>query len=101
MAIFHIKRPSSRQGAVQNIATGAASVQLPTKFGPETYQVRLSCTAACFYVITENANPVAASASNGALLNPGPAEYVTVTPGQTLTEIQQSAAGVLSVTEVS
>jgi hypothetical protein len=101
MTNFVLKQPSSRQGAVQNLATGAASAQLPNKFGPETYQVRLSATAACYYVITEAASPVAASASNGALLPAGIVEHVTVTPGQTLTAIEVSATGVLSVVEVS
>lgn len=100
MAVFQIKAPSSRQGASQTLATGAASATLTNAFGTETFQVRLACTAACHYRITETANPAAATATDS-LLPANWVEYVTVTPGQKLTAIQDAAAGVLSVTEMS
>ncbi|NEU94810.1 hypothetical protein [Bradyrhizobium uaiense] len=98
---FFPKQPASRQGVVQNVAFGAASAQLPNKFGSETYQVRLAATGACYYVITESASPTAATAANGAYLPGGVIEYVIVSPGETLTVIQASAGGTLSVCEVS
>lgn len=101
MAVFQIKQPSSRQGNVQNIAIGATSAQLTTKFGAETFQVRLCATSACYYVVSENASPVAATTANGSYLPAGVVEYVTVNPGQTLTTIQASAAGTLNVVELS
>lgn len=101
MAVFQIKTPSGRQGITQALATGAASAALPNKFGSETFQVRLAATAACFYLITEAAGPVAATVANAAFLPSGVIEFVTVTPGQTLTAIQSTAAGTLTVTETS
>jgi tRNA A37 threonylcarbamoyladenosine synthetase subunit TsaC/SUA5/YrdC len=101
MAVFQIKQPSSRQGVTQALAVGAASAALPNAFGSDTFQVRLSATAACFYLITESASPVAATDANAAYLPSGIVEYVTVTPGQKLTAIQATASGTLTVTEVS
>lgn len=95
------KQPASRQIVTQAVAVGAVSATLPTAFGKETFQVRLASTTACYYLITEAANVVAASAANGAYLPANWVEHVTVTPGQKLTVIQASAGGTLSVTEVS
>jgi hypothetical protein len=98
-----IKAPSSRsQGIVQNLAVGASAASLPNKFGVQTHQIRLSSTTGCFFVISEAAAPVAATASNGSYLAPNvAAEYLIVTPGQVLSAIQASASGTLSVTEMS
>lgn len=98
---FFDKQPASRQGAVQVVAFAAASTTLPNQFGPETYQVRLAATAACYYLITERANPVAASAVNASYLPANVIEFVAVTPGQKLTVIEASATGSLSVTELT
>lgn len=98
---FFMKQPASRQGAVQNITTGSTSAALGTKFGSETYEIRLSATAACYYLVTEDASPTAASSTNGTYLPANVIEYVIVSPGQTLTAIQASAAGSLNVVEVS
>lgn len=96
-----MKHHSSRQGVTQAIAVGAASAQLPTKFGTETWQIRLASTTGCYFLVTEFAAPVAASASNGSYLPPNWVDYITVTPGETLTVIEASAAGTLTVTEMS
>jgi hypothetical protein len=98
---FFPKQPASRQGVTQAIAIGTASATLPNSFGKETYQVRLAATAACFYLITEAAAPVAATATNAAFLPANWVEFVTVSPGQKLTVIEATAAGTLTVTEVS
>lgn len=92
---------SSRQGVTQALAIGAASATLANPFGAQTYQVRLSATSACYYLITETAAIVAATAANASYLPANWVEYVTVTPGQKLTAIEASAAGTLSVTETS
>jgi hypothetical protein len=101
MAVFQIKQPSSRQGVTQALAVGAASEALPNAFGSETFQVRLSATAACFYLITEGTAPVPATNANAAYLPANVIEYVTVTPGQKLSAIDAGTAGSLTVTEIS
>ena len=98
---FFPKQQASRQGTVQSVAiVTTSSATLSNPFGPETYQVRLAATAACFYLITEAANPVAATTANAAYLPANWVEHTTVTPGQKLTVIGAST-GTLSVTEVS
>jgi hypothetical protein len=99
---FFPKQPASRQGVTQSLAIGGASATLPNPFGSETYQVRLAATVPCFYLITENANPVAASATNAAFLPANWVEHVIVSPGEKLTVIEATGTGgTLSVTEVS
>lgn len=98
------RQSSSRNGTVQNVAIGAASAA-SAAFGVETWQVRLTATSACYYVVTEGgtgSTTVAATTSNGAYLaaNVSP-EYVSVTPGQKITVIQASAAGNLNIVELS
>jgi hypothetical protein len=99
MAVFQIKQPSSRPGTSQDITTGAASATLATAFGTETYQVRLSATAAVRYRVVEAAGGTAVATDT--LLPANVVEYITVTPGQKIAAIQESAAGKLNVTEVS
>jgi FtsP/CotA-like multicopper oxidase with cupredoxin domain len=94
------KQPASRQSIVQNVAIGAASTQLANPFSSETYQVRLAATAACYYLITERAHAVAVTTSSGSYLPANVVEFVAVTPGQTLTVIEATTAGTLSVTEL-
>jgi hypothetical protein len=64
-------------------------------------QIRLAATAAVFYLLFDSTNPVAATITNAAYLPANVIEYVNVTPGQKLSAIEASAAGTLSVTEVS
>lgn len=99
MAVFQIKAPSSRPGTTQTITTGAASATLTNPFGNETFQVRLSTTAACHYRVVEAAGGTAVAGD--ALLPANWVEYITVTPGQKIAAIQDTAAGVLTVTEMS
>lgn len=100
---FFDKQPASRQqaGSVQSVAIGAASATLPNQFGAETFQIRLCATTACYYVICDRANIVAASAAVGSYLPANWVEFVAVSPGQKLTVIEASAAGTLSVTELA
>jgi hypothetical protein len=97
------KQSASRQGAVQAIPYTATAAAFTGVFGPETYQIRLACTTACHYLISGgNAQAAtAATLANGSLLPINWVEYVIVTPGQTLSVIQDSAAGTLNVTELS
>lgn len=96
---FFPKQPGSRPGASQDITTGASSAS-STAFGPETYQVRLSAkTSAVRYRVVENAGGTAVATDT--LLPVNWVEYITVTPGQKIAAIQDSAAGALNVTEMS
>ncbi|MDE5451324.1 hypothetical protein GWE18_00340 [Bradyrhizobium sp. CSA112] len=99
MAVFQIKQPSSRPGTSQDITTGAASATLANPFGSETFQVRLCTTTTCRYRVVEAAGGTAVATDT--LLHPDQLEYITVTPGQKIAAIQETAAGKLNVTEMS
>lgn len=97
------KQHSSRQGAIKNI-TLAATAASSGAFGAQTYQLRLSTTSACWYLISEDGTEgatVAASKTNASYLPANVIEYVTVTPGQKLSAIQDSATGTLNITEMT
>lgn len=97
------KHSASRQGAVQAIAYTTSAAAFTGVFGSETYQIRLAASSACHYLISGGnaASPVTATVANGSLLPANWVEYVTVTPGQSLSVIQDSAGGTLNVTEMS
>lgn len=104
---FLPKQSSSRQGAVQ-VVTYSTAATIANAFGAETYQIRLSADSACFYLISEATNVIAATVSNGSFLPANVIEYVTVSPGQKLSVIQAATdglvtgtAGKLNVTETS
>lgn len=98
----YTRQLSARQGAVQDITLGASAVN-SNAFGAQTYQVRLSATSACYYLITEGSEgtTVNVTTSNGSYLPANVIEYVTVTPGQKLSAIEASAAGTLNITELT
>jgi hypothetical protein len=97
---FYPKQHASRPGASQDITTGSSSATLANAFGSETYQVRLSATAAVRYRLVDGTNGGTA-VSTDTLLPSGVVEYIIVTPGQKIAAIQDSAAGKLNVTEMS
>lgn len=85
---------TARWGTVTNQAyTGTANT--PITVGPGVYKVRLQVTTDA-YVRTDS---VTATSSNGVYLAALTAEYVTVTPGQTITAVQVSSGGSLQVVE--
>ena len=88
---------SSRLGAMQEVAIGAASAA-STAFGTQTYQVRLAATSACRIRIGDG-TPTALATD--AYLSANWVEYFTCTPGQKVSVIQESAGGKLSVTEIA
>jgi|SRR5215475_1910389 len=97
MAFFE-KRPSSRQGASQNVAIGAASAA-STALSAETFQIRIAATGNCHFRVGDGAPTALATDS---YLPSGVVEYITVTPGQKIAVIQDGAAtGNLSVTEMA
>ena len=86
-----------RLGATQTVAVGAASAANTTAFGAGTRAVRVVSTTAC-HIKFEN-TPVATT--NDAYL---PANWVaeyTVSPGEKIAVIQNTAAGNLYVTEMT
>lgn len=88
---------AGRTGASQDVVTGASSAT-STAFGATTYQVRLACTSAVRYRVVEAAGGTALATDT--LLIPNWIEYVTVSPGQKIAAIQDSAAGKLNITEM-
>jgi hypothetical protein len=105
---FFSKQPASRQGTVQNVAYTGTAGTTTNPLGAETYQVRLSATSCCFYLITETANVVAATTSNGTFLQAGFIDYAIVSPGQKISVIQAATnglvtgtAGTLNIVELS
>ena len=85
-----------KPGSGQSITTGATAVT-SAAWGAQTYAIRLACTAACHVEFGG-----AAATANSMLLNPSSyGEYFKVQPGATLSVIQDSAAGKLSITEVA
>lgn len=67
-------------------------------FGSQTYAIRVSSTTACL-IQAGDGTPVATV--NSALLPAGVIERLLVSPGQKIAFIQQAAAGVASVTELT
>jgi hypothetical protein len=90
-------RPSSRLGAAQDVAIGAASAA-SVAFGAQTYQVRVVATSACRIRIGDSTPTALATDSYVPADRP---EYFTCTPGQKIAVIQEAAGGKLSVTEVA
>ena len=90
-------RHSSRLGAAQDVAIGAASAA-SAAFGAQTYQVRVATTSACRIRIGDGTPTALATDSYLPADRP---EYFTCTPGQKIAVIQEAAGGKLSVTEVA
>jgi hypothetical protein len=88
---------TGRIGATQNASYSASAGTVTNKVGSQTYKVRVLVTTDAF-VTTDGSVPSATSGAYVPALSP---EYFTVTPGQTVSALQVSAAGTLYVTEVS
>jgi hypothetical protein len=102
------KQPASRQGTVQAVAYTGTAATIANAFGPETYQLRLSASSACHYLVSEAANVIPATVLNGSFLPANVIDYVIVTPGQKLSVIRAATdglvtatSGTLNVTEMS
>jgi hypothetical protein len=96
---------SSRLGASQNLAFNAAGggSVASAAFGTQTYQVRVTFTGPAgngVRITVGDGTPTAGASST--LLPAGWVEYLTVTPGQKLAAISDTAtAGTLSITELA
>jgi hypothetical protein len=93
------KKPASRAGTSQDITTSGTSATLTNPFGTQTYQVKLSATAAVRYRAVEAAGSTAVATDT--LLPTNWVDYIAVSPGQKIAAIQDAAAGKLNITEMS
>lgn len=81
------------------VTVGAASAQSAV-WGTTTEDIRVVSTTACHINIGQNPT-AAATDNNGFYLPANVVEYFHVTPGQRLAVIQDAAAGVLCVSEMT
>ena len=84
------------QGTVQSITTTASS-QAFTALGANTNIIRIGATKACYVLIKSTATTV--TASNGTLMTDGSIDYFIVYPGDVVTVIWASEAGVCNITQ--
>lgn len=84
-------------GVNQALATSGTSA-LSNAFGAMTTVVRLCATAACHVKI---GNPSATATTSDMYLPANFPMYISVVPGQKIAAIQNAAAGVLHITELS
>lgn len=85
-------------GTTQKITTGASSAT-GSAFGAQTYAIRVVATAAAHMHIAQPA--VAATSSDPFISATQVGEIFRVSPGDIPTAIQDAAAGVLYITELT
>jgi len=100
MAITFDKIPASRPGVSTNLTTGTGSSPTPA-FGAQTYQVRVATGAASCFIKIGDGTPTAASTGDSMQLGANCVDYFCVTPGQKAAVVQGSAAGPVTITEMS
>src|SRR5262245_27932230 len=95
------KNPASRLGTNTNFTLTTAS-QSTSAVGAQTYQVRVSTNSAVAtcYVKVGDGSPSATTA-NDAVIGANQIDYFACTPGQKVAVIGGTAAGIVSVTEMS
>jgi len=91
---FFPKQAASRVAATQTIAFDS-SAAIATKFGTETYQIRLASNSACCYRIGDG--PQTATVAD-VFLPANTVEYVTVNPGQSISAIKAATNGLVTAT---
>jgi hypothetical protein len=91
---FFPKHPASRVGVTQTIAFDA-SVGIANAFGPETFQLRLVSNSACCYRISDGAQTATTA---DAFLPANAIDYVTVSPGQSISAIKAATNGLVTAT---
>jgi hypothetical protein len=95
------KMPASRIGS-SSIFTLTTASQATSALGSQTYEVRVATNGSvttCF--IRTGDGTVTADTTSGAILGANVVDYFTVTPGQKVAVIGGTAAGLVSVTEMS
>lgn len=91
---------AARMGAQNNCAIATTSTAVfSSTFATNTYQIRISCPAVCYYAVSDVAAPVTASTASIFLPNTW-VDYVTVTPGQKVS-VFSSTIQTISVTEIT
>lgn len=101
---FPLKPLYNNAGAmvVQNITTGAASVQATNPVSAQTYGVQLSCTSDCWVVFSNTSAGAVATASNSFLLKASdPSLHIGISPNQYIAALQRTAAGTLNILELT
>src|ERR1700761_5339287 len=91
---FFPKHPASRVATTQTIAFDS-SAAITSKFGSETYQLRLVANSACCYRIGDGAQTATTA---DIFLPANTVEYVTVTPGQNIAAIKSATNGLVTAT---
>src|SRR5262245_52785843 len=95
------KQPASRVGTNTNFTLTTAS-QATSAFGTQTYQVRVATSSAvttCFVKIGDGS--VTATTASDAVMGANQIDYFAVTPGQKAAVIGGTAAGSVSISEMS
>lgn len=88
---------TGRQSTVQNVSYTGTAGTITNGVGVSCTRVRVACTSNAWVLID---NSPTATTGNGMYMSAGIPEYFTVTSGQKVSAIQDSAGGTLNVTEI-
>lgn len=86
-----------RPGTTQTVTVGAASAATSNAFGSGIHKLRIVSTTACHFVL--GASPTATTSDP--YLPADTVEYITVSQGEKIAFIQNSAGGTAYATEVT
>src|SRR5262245_38465385 len=101
MAYSFEKQPASRFVTTTNF-TVATSAQTTAAVGSQTYHVRVSTNSAVTTVFVKVGDgAVAATTASDAIMGANQIDYFTCTPGQKVSVIGGTAAGIVSISEMS
>jgi hypothetical protein len=95
MANFIQWQTSSRNGTTQAIAFTGTSANIASKFGTETWQLRLCSDAACNYSVGDGAQTASTTST---YLAANFIEYVTCSPGQQIAAVRAATDGGVTAT---
>lgn len=88
---------SARLGTTNNVAVATTSTAVASSaFGTQTYQIRVSPTAACYYAVDK----APTATTSDAFLPANWVEFVTVSPGEKIS-IFSATIQTISVKEVT
>ena len=101
MAITWDKMPSSRL-QTNNVFTLTTASQSTATFGAQTRQIRVATNSQVVgaFVKVGEASGVTASSGNDCMIGSNVVDYITVTPGQKAAVVGQTAAGIMTITEM-
>lgn|SRR6185437_616160 len=104
MNSFPLKPLTGAGGAlvVQNITTGASSVQAANPVSAQTYAVQLSATADCWVTFGSTSAGTVATASNSFLVKATDKPLrIGISPGEYIAALEKSATGTLNILEMT